>query len=65
MNDPFEEILENRRAALELARNAAMRGDPICGAMFALKDLARDVDPFLETEIGYRDEDEDDDIRPY
>ena len=63
-----EETVQNKKAAEDLARSQAMRGDKICGAWFALKDLARRATPggnyLVETMYEYSD-DEDDDIRPF
>jgi|WetSurMetagenome_2_1015567.scaffolds.fasta_scaffold1711634_2 hypothetical protein len=68
MNDPDEHTLANRRAAMELARQAAMRGDPIAGALFELESAAATTHggQFLATTAqDFRDEDEDDEMRPF
>ncbi len=62
------DTIKNRKAMLDAARDAAIGGDPICGAMFALESLARGVHGggFIATTAqDWRDEDDDDDIRPY
>lgn len=59
----WEEAVANRKAAREMARDAAMRGNPICGGYFALRDLhwmAAQIDDFADY-----DDSNDDDIRPY
>lgn len=68
MTGPDEHTLANRRAAIELAREAAMHGDPIAGALFELKSAAGMIPggSFLATTgQDFRDEDEDDYERPY
>jgi hypothetical protein len=63
------EAIENRKAAMELARRQATAGDPICGALFQLESLAHSLGGaasfMAATAQDWRDEDEDDDIRPY
>lgn len=63
----FDEILKNRLAQEALRREAAMRGDPIAGALFELESWASQ-DPagrFIVDSFNYRDKDELDDERPY
>lgn len=61
----LEELIEDRKAALSLATDAAIRGDPICGGMFALESLAqRNGLGFIATTMQDYD-DEDDSIRPF
>lgn len=60
--------MENRRAADELMRESAMKGDGIAGAYFELESAALQTPagPFIAgTAYDYRDEDEDDHIRPF
>lgn len=66
-NDPSPETIANRRAARALAIDQAMRGDPICGAYFALEALARSAPEgaFLVDFQDYEDETDEDDMRPY
>lgn len=61
-----EERAENRRAAMDLAREAAMRGDPIAGAFFGFESLIRrdEYGRFL-VEFGDYEDSDYDDIRPY
>jgi hypothetical protein len=49
----LDETMRNRKAAMEMAREAAFRGDPLAGSLFALEHLA---EPFF---LGV-DEDPDD-----
>lgn len=61
----FEEALKNRQSMKEAARDAAIRGDPICGGYFALRDshwMAKQIDDFADYDDSLPDED---DIRPY
>lgn len=51
--DDYEETLANRRVAIQMAREAALRGDPLAGSLAALELMA---EPFF---LGI-DEDEDD-----
>lgn len=65
---PDKETIENRQAAMDLVHRAAIKGDKICGAYFALKDLAGTIpggNYIAGTMQDYGDETEDDDIRPY
>lgn len=67
MNEPLtgkelEEAIQSRKDARELAREAAMKGDTICGAYFALRDLP--LAAFLDDLYDY-DDDDSDDIRPF
>ncbi len=62
--------LKNRLAATELARQAAMKGNPVCGAYFAAMDEIRsrggEYGRFLADFADYFDDDDDDaDQRPY
>lgn len=54
----FDEAVKARQIAREMARDAAMRGDPICGAYFALRDLP--LASFLDDLADYSDDDNDD-----
>lgn len=62
----LDELIENRKAARQLALNQAMAGDEICGAMFALETIAQDAGLgfVARTQQDYSDDD-DDDIRPF
>ena len=64
-----KETIENRKAAMDLVRRQAISGDPICGALFELESLAHSMGgaaSFMATTAqDWRDEDEDDDMRPY
>jgi len=66
-NSIESETITNRTAALNLARRNAARGDTICGSLFALESMASSVGlGFMATTAqDWRDEDEEDDIRPY
>lgn len=60
------ETLANRKAAMELTRLAAQRGDGIAGALFELESAADKLPGGgIAQTLDYRDEDEDDDERPY
>lgn len=63
----LEEAIANRKIALEMARNAASRGDGVCGGLFALESAAHAAGlGFLATTAqDYDDDDEDIDVRPY
>lgn len=66
-DDVFNERIANRKAAMELARESAIKGNPICGAFFAILNGIR-KDPlaeFMEDFYEYEFEDDSDDIRPY
>jgi len=68
MSDPDPDTLANRRAAMELARQAAQEGDGIAGALFELESIAHTIPGggFMATTAqDMRDEDEDDEIRPF
>ena len=57
----------NRRAAMRLAQDQAIRGDPICGAFFGMLSAIRH-DPnaaFMEDFYEVDFEDDSDDCRPY
>lgn len=60
------ERIVNRKAAMDLARNAALKGDPIAGAYFGFESLIRKdlYGDFLVEFSDYADDD-DDDCRPY
>lgn len=63
----FETRIKNRRAAMALARRAAMNGDPICGAFFGAMDGLHG-DPNADFMRDFYDvdfEDDSDDCRPY
>lgn len=63
-----KETINNRKAAMALARDAAIGGDGIAGAMFELESAAHTVPGggFIATTAqDFRDEDEDDDVRPF
>lgn len=61
-----EERIANRKAAMDMARKAAMQGDPIAGAYFSFESFIR-KDPYGDFLIEFGDymDDEDDDFRPY
>jgi hypothetical protein len=64
-----KEVIENRKVAMDLARRQALSGDPVCGGLFALESLAHSMTggaTFMATTAqDWRDEDEDDEMRPY
>ena len=62
-----DEVIANRKAAKQLAWDQALRGDPICGGLFALESMAQAAGLGYEatTMQDWRDEDEDDEIRPF
>lgn len=64
---PFEHVLENRKAARDIAWDAAAQGDGTAGALFALESMAHaaGLGYMVETADQYRDPDEDDEIRPF
>lgn len=58
----LEEAIANRKAARQMAIDAAIQGDGICGALFALESLA---EPFY-LGLDYSDDiPDEDDCRPY
>lgn len=60
--------MDNRRAADELMRKAAIEGDGIAGAYFELESDAHSIPGgsyIVGTAYDERDEDEDDNQRPY
>ena len=62
-------VIDNRKAAMDMAREQALSGDPVCGGLFELESLAHSLGggaSFMATTAqDWRDEDEDDDMRPY
>ncbi len=52
---------------MDLARKAAIRGDGIAGAMFELESIASKygLGYLAKTAQDWRDEDEDDEMRPF
>lgn len=50
---------------MSMMREAAMRGDPICAATEGMLGIAEQAGMYINEAIDYRDEDEDDDVRPY
>lgn len=73
MSEPNGELsndtVENRIAAMDLVRRQAICGDPTCAALFELESVAHSMGPFgsfiATTAQDWRDEDEDDEIRPF
>lgn len=67
--DEFAHALENRRAARDLCLDAAMRGNPVCGGMFAMEAMARSAIPGGDFLVDHADFNNDafdeDDIRPF
>ena len=62
-----EERARNRRAAMRMAQDAAMRGDPVAGSLFGFLHSIRS-DPngaFPDDFYEYIDDDDSDLIRPY
>lgn len=59
--------LKSRIAATEMARKAAMNGDPICGAYFAFLDGIRNSPEgaFIADHLDYFDDDDFGEERPY
>jgi hypothetical protein len=62
----LEELIESRKAARQLAQDAAMRGCGICGGLFALEDMLRRSGPGMDFMVDSLDyDDEDDEERPF
>lgn len=62
---PTRETIANRRAGDAAMREAAAKGDGICGAYFALMSDAEAMGlGFVETMVDW-DEEDWDDVRPY
>jgi hypothetical protein len=61
------DVIQNRKAAMEMVRKQAQRGCGICGAMFELESAAHaaGLGFMATTAIDWRDEDSDDEMRPY
>ncbi len=61
-----EDTVNNKIAGRELALRQAVRGDKICGALFALEAIARSI-PGGDFIAGTMQDwsDDEDDIRPY
>jgi hypothetical protein len=65
-----QDLLRNRWAELALIRAAAKRGNRVCAELQAIENEIRlcglpGSDYMLGTAQDFRDEDEDDDLRPY
>jgi hypothetical protein len=66
MPDPVDERVANRRAAMQMAEQQALQGDPVCGAFFgflhSVKDdpIASFMDDFYEVDF----DDDSDECRP-
>lgn len=61
----LEELIKNRKAARELMIDAAHRGDPVCGGLFALEASVRGM-PGLDYVVESLDyDDQDDEERPF
>lgn len=60
-------LMSNRQAAMNAVRDAAMKGNGIAGALFELESAAHSAGlGFIATTAqDFRDEDEDDNIRPF
>lgn len=59
--DEVEELAEQRRAGMDLVRQGAREGDPICGAVIALEAGLRETPGapwFFEDSANYADEEE-------
>lgn len=66
-NSLSPEVLANRQAQNAMLHDAAVKGDPIAGAVFELESLAHQegLGFIATTGFDYRDEDDLDDLRPY
>ena len=63
----MDERTDNKKAAMRMARDAAIQGDPICGSFFAFLAEVRE-DPYgdyLESTYEVDFEDDSDLERPY
>lgn len=61
----YDDVVKNRKAMKDACNEAAMRGDPICGAYMALRALdpmAAFIDDLADYDDEYQDED---DCRPF
>lgn len=70
MNDKLsgkelEHAIENRKAARQMALNAAIKGNAVCGAMFAMESMASDAGLGFLATTAQEYSDDDDDIRPF
>ena len=62
-----DETIANRKAAMEMVHEAALRGDEACAGLFELESMAQSCGlGFMATTAqDWADEEEDEDVRPY